>query len=106
MAPPSLPIVTAMLITTVVPLAILYAGRTLSLMYSDYKKIFGAGLIIIGLLEIVGFFQFHITISGVTYIIPQPTKIIILVQGFMTLIVGLLTFYSKPKPIPALEKIK
>jgi hypothetical protein len=106
MSPPSLPAVSAIIITLIVPLAILYAGKILSLRYSAYKKVFGAGLIIIGLLEIVGFFQFHVTINGVTYLIPQHLKIILLVQGFMTLLVGLATFYSKPKAMPALQKIK
>jgi len=106
MSPPSLPILTSMMVTLIVPLAILYAGKTLSVKYSAYKKIFGFCLIVMGLLEIVGFFQFHITINDITYIIPQHPKIIMLVQGFMTLLIGLDTFYSKPKPMPALQKIK
>jgi len=107
MFPPSLPISSAMIVTLTVPLAILYAGKGLSVRYSTCKKVFGIGLIAIGLLEIMGFFQFHITINDITYIIPQPTKIIILVQGFMTLLVGLATFYSKPpKTIANIQKIK
>ena len=106
MSPPSLPILTSMMVTLIVPLAILYAGKTLSVKYSSYKKIFGFGLIAVGLLEIVGFFQFHITINDITYIIPQHLKLIMLVQGFMALLIGLSTFYSKPKTIPALQNIK
>jgi hypothetical protein len=106
LAPASLPVVSAMLITLVVPLAILCAGKVLSVRYSTYKKVFAAGLIAVGLLEIVGFFQFSITINGVVYLIPQHLKIIILVQGFMTLLAGLLAFYSKtPKTIDTLQKV-
>jgi hypothetical protein len=106
MAPASVAVVSAMIITLVVPLVILYAGKVLSVRYSAYKKFFGAGLIAVGLLEIVGFFQFSITINDVTYLIPQHLKIIVLVQGFMTLLVGLLTFYSKPpKTIEPLQKV-
>jgi hypothetical protein len=106
LAPASLPVVSAMLITLVVPLAILYAGKVLSVRYSTYKKVFAAGLIAVGLLEIVGFFQFSITINEVVYLIQQHLKIIILVQGFMTLLVGLLTFYSKtPKTIDTFQKV-
>ena len=102
----SFPVVPSMMVTLIAPLAILYAGKALSVKYSAYKKIFGFCLIVMGLLEIVGFFQFHITINDITYIIPQHPKIIMLVQGFMTLLIGLDTFYSKPKPMPALQKIK
>jgi hypothetical protein len=106
MSSASVAIVSAMIITLVVPLAILYAGKVLSVRYSAYKKFFGAGLIAVGLLEIVGFFQFSITIYDVTYLIPKHLKIIVLVQGFMTLLVGLLIFYSKPpKTIEPLQKV-
>jgi hypothetical protein len=106
LAPASLPVVSAMLITLVVPLAILYAGKVLSVRYSTYKKVFAVGLIAVGLLEIVGFFQFSITINEVVYLIQQHLKIIILVQGFMTLLAGLLAFYSKtPKTIDTLQKV-
>jgi hypothetical protein len=106
LAPASFPLVSSMLIALVVPLAILYAGKVLSVRYSAYKKVFGAGLIFVGLLEIVGFFQFSITINGIVYLISQHLKIIILVQGLMTLLVGLLTFYSKPpKTIDAFQKV-
>jgi len=107
MSSASVAVVSAMIITLVVPLAILYAGKFLSVRFSAYKKFFGAGLITVGLLEIVGFFQFSITINDVTYLIPQHLKIIILVQGFMTLLVGLATFYSKPpKTMTAIQKMQ
>ena len=51
LAPASLPVVSAMLITLVVPLAILYAGKVFSVRYSTYKKFFAAGLVAVGLLE-------------------------------------------------------
>jgi len=107
MSSASVAVVSAMIITLVVPLAVLYAGKVLSVRFSAYKKFFGAGLIAVSLLEIVGFFQFSITINDVTYLIPQHLKIIILVQGFITLLVGLATFYSKPpKTMTAIQKMQ
>lgn len=93
MAQPSLSLVSALLITSILPLAILLIATELSLKYPSKRKSIGTVVAIIGILEIMGFFMLSLTIEGVTYRIPFSPRIIMVMQGSITLIGGLVMLY-------------
>ena len=88
----------AILIALIVPLAILIVSVILSLKRSVYRKTIGRAIAVIGVLEMVGFFMFSITLGYTVYQIPYEARVIIFLQGLSTVLGGLLTFSSsKPK---------
>jgi hypothetical protein len=83
-----------------VPLVILLTSVALSVKYVAHRKTIGLALAIIGLLEMVGFFMFSVTLGYISYRISYLPRQIILLQGFITLSGGVVTvFYAKPKKI-------
>ena len=105
MAQPAISTVSAILITSILPLVIFFVATELSLKYPSKRKTIGTVLAIIGVLEILGFFMLSFTIEGVTYRIPFSPRIIMLMQGSITLTGGLvILYYTKPKRIDYLEK--
>jgi hypothetical protein len=98
MSQPAVSIVSTVLITSILPLGILFVAATLSVKFFSKRKSIGTVLAIIGVLEMLGFFMFSITLEGVSYLIPFSPRVIMLVQGAITLFGGLVTlFYAKPK---------
>lgn len=70
----------------------------LSLKYPLKRKSIGTVLAVIGVLEMLGFFMLSFTIDGVAYRIPFSPRIIMVMQGSITLTGGLvILYYSKPK---------
>ena len=95
-------IVSALLITSILPLVILLIFTGLSLKYASKRKSIGSVAALIGILEILGFFTLSLTIEEVTYRIPFSPRIIMVMQGTLTLIGGLaILFYAKSKKIVA-----
>lgn len=77
----------------------------LSLKYPLKRKSIGTVLAVIGVLEMLGFFMLSFTIDGIAYRIPFSPRIIMVMQGSITLTGGLaILFYSKPKSISHLNK--
>jgi hypothetical protein len=98
MAQPTISIVSALLLTSILPLVILLIATELSLKYESKRKSIGTAAALIGVLEMLGFFMLAITIEEVTYRIPFSPRIIMLIQGSITLIGGLvILFYAKSK---------
>ena len=98
MAQPAVSIVTALLITSILPLVILLIATELSLKFPSQRKSIGTTTSVIGVLEILGFFMLSITIEEVIYIVPFSPRIIMLMQGTLTLVGGLvILFYARSK---------
>ena len=105
MAQPTISIVSALLITSILPLVILLIATELSLKHPSQRKNIGTVLAIIGVLELLGFFMLSLSIDGVAYRIPFSPRIIMVMQGSITLTGGLaILYYSQPKRISLLEK--
>ena len=100
MAQPTISIVSALLITSILPLVILLIAAELSLKFPSLRKRIGTATSVIGVLELLGFFTLSLTIEEVTYRIPFSPRIIMVMQGTLTLIGGLvILFYAKTKKI-------
>ena len=100
MSQPVFSVDSAVLIAIIVPVVILLTSLVLSLKYVAHRKTIGLALAIIGLLEMVGFFMFSVTLGYISYRISYLPRQIILLQGFITLSGGVVTvFYAKPKKI-------
>ena len=98
MAQPAVSIVTALLITSILPLVILLIATELSLKFPSQRKSIGTTTSVIGVLEILGFFMLSITIEEVVYRIPFSPRIIMVMQGTLTLVGGLvILFFSRIK---------
>ena len=98
MAQPAVSIVTALLITSILPLVILLIATELSLKFPSQRKRIGTATSVIGVLEILGFFMLSITIEEVVYRIPFSPRIIMVMQGTLTLVGGLvILFFSRIK---------
>jgi hypothetical protein len=96
----------AILIALIVPIAILIVSAILSMKRSVYRRNIGRAVAIIGVLEMVGFFMFSITLGYIVYRIPYEARVIIFLQGLSTVLGGLLTFSSsKPKKTKDIRKI-
>lgn len=105
MAQPEISTVSALLITATLPLIILVIATELSLKYPLKRKSIGTVLAVIGVLEMLGFFMLSFTVNGVAYRIPFSPRIIMVMQGSITLTGGLaILYYSKPKRISHLKK--
>jgi hypothetical protein len=77
----------------------------LSLKYPLKRKNIGTVLAIIGILEVLGFFMLSFTFEGVTYRIPFSPRLIMVMQGSITLTGGLvILYYAKPQRINNTEK--
>jgi hypothetical protein len=88
----------AILIVLAVPLIILAVSVLLSLKCHVCRRTVGITIAVIGMLEMVGFFMFSITLNYIVYQIPYITRIIILIQGVMTFFGGIITLVSaQPK---------
>lgn len=98
MAQPEISIASTLIITSILPVLILLIATQLSLKYSSKRKSIGTVVAVIGVLEMIGFFMLSFTIEGVTYRVPFSPRIIMLMQGSITLIGGLaILFYAKSK---------
>lgn len=105
MAQPTISIVSTLLITAILPLIILLMATDLSLKYPLKRKNIGTVLAIIGVLEVIGFFMLSFTFEGVTYRIPFSPRLIMVMQGSITLTGGLvILYYAKPQRINNMEK--
>jgi hypothetical protein len=99
---PTISIVSALLTTSILPLVILLIATELSVKYPSQRKSIGTATSVIGVLEVLGFFMLSITIEEVIYRIPFSPRIIMVMQGTITLIGGLvILFYAKTKKIVA-----
>jgi hypothetical protein len=97
---PTISIVSALFITSVLPLVILLIFTGLSLKYAAKRKSIGSVAALVGILEILGFFTLSLTIEEVTYRTPFSPRIIRVMQGTITLIGGLvILLYTKSKKI-------
>jgi hypothetical protein len=100
LAQPTISIVSALLITSILPIVILLIATELSLKHPSQRKNIGTVLATIGVLELLGLFTLSITIEEVIYRIPFSPRIIMVMQGTITLIGGLvILFYAKSKKI-------
>jgi hypothetical protein len=98
LAQPAVSMVSAMLIVSILPLVSLFVAVALSLKYPLKRKGIGTSVAVIGVLEMLGFFMLSFTIEEVTYRIPFSPRIIMLMQGSITLIGGLvMLFFAKTK---------
>ena len=105
LAQPSISLVSSMLVTSILPLVILLIATELSLKFPSQRKSIGTATAAIGVLEILGFFMLSITIEEVIYRVPFSPRIIMVMQGSITMIGGLvILYYAKPKRISYLEK--
>jgi predicted membrane protein len=105
LAQPTISIVSTLLITAILPLIILLMATELSLKYPLKRKNIGTVLAIIGILEVLGFFMLSFTFEGVTYRIPFSPRLIMVMQGSITLTGGLvILYYAKPQRINNTEK--
>jgi hypothetical protein len=87
-----------MLIAISVPVVILMISLILSLKCFVCRKTIGKAVALIGILEMIGFFMFTITIGNTEYIVPYEARMIIFLQGFLTILSGVATSVSaKPK---------
>ena len=81
-----------------IPLVILLVGILLSVKFSAYRKPIGAGLITVGILEILPFVLFYLGLNDVSYLMPSTPLSIIFIEGCITLVCGIvIVFLSKPK---------
>jgi hypothetical protein len=100
LAQPTISIVSALLITSILPLVILLIATELSLKFPSQRKSIGTATSVISVLEILGFFTLSLTIEEVTYRTPFSPRIIMVMQGTITLIGGLvILLYAKSKKI-------
>jgi hypothetical protein len=98
LAQPSVSLVSALLVTSILPLVILFVAVAISLKLPSHRKSIGTSVAVIGILEMLGFFMLSLTIEEVIYRIPFSPRIIMLMQGSITLIGGLvILFYAKSK---------
>jgi glucose uptake protein GlcU len=98
MSQPAFSIISASLITIVLPLSILLVAAALSVKYFSKRKRIGTVLAIIGVLEMLGYFMLYFTFEGVSYRIPFSPREIMLIQGIITLYGGIvILLYAKPK---------
>jgi hypothetical protein len=98
MSQPAFSIISASLITIVLPLSILLVAVALSMKLPSHRKSIGTSVAVIGVLELSGFFMLSVTIEEVIYRIPFSPRAIMLMQGSITLIGGLvMLFYAKSK---------
>ena len=98
LAQPAVSMVSALLVASILPLVILLVATELSLKFPLQRKNIGTVLAVIGVLEMLGFFMLSITIEEVIYRVPFSPRIIMVMQGSITLIGGLvMLFYAKPK---------
>jgi hypothetical protein len=96
LAQPSISLVSSLLVTSILPLVILFVAVALSLKLPSHRKIIGTSVAGIGVLELAGFFMLSVTIEEVIYRIPFSPRAIMLMQGSITLIGGLvMLFYAK-----------
>jgi hypothetical protein len=79
--------VTPIISVFTIPIIILLVGVLLSVKYSTYRKSIGAGLVTIGIIEMLPFLLFSYT-----------PLFIIFIEGCITLVCGVMIFYlNKPK---------
>ena len=98
MSQPEFSFAIAYLVTLIVPLVILITCAFLALKYVTHRRSIGASLALIGAFEIIAHLQVTATLSGISYQIPYIPRLILLLQGFLTIIGGLATIhYAKPK---------
>ena len=98
MSQPEFSFAIAYIVTLIVPLVILITCVFLAVKYITHRKIIGTSLALIGVFEIIAHLQVTATLNGISYQIPYIPRLILLLQGFLTIIGGLATIhYAKPK---------
>jgi hypothetical protein len=88
----------AVMIAVMVPLVILIISLVLSLKCFVCRRTIGKAVAIIGILEMMSFFMFSISLDYIVYQVPYEARLIISLQGLLTILGGLVTLVSaKPK---------
>mgnify|MGYP006958016989 CR=1 FL=1 len=98
---------TAIMVAVIIPVAILLVSLFLSLLCFVCRRTIGKTIAIIGFLEMMGFFLFTITINYIEYQVPFESRMVIVLQGLLTILAGAVTVVSaKPnKKQKDLQKI-
>jgi hypothetical protein len=68
-------------------------GLALAMAYRAYRKPIGAGLSVMGILEILPFVLLSLGLNDVMHLIPFVFLLIVFVEGCVTLVGGVVIFY-------------